>query len=838
MFRTAVLLFALLAAAAQAGATTVLFDFETDRDIAVWHNENSDALGADKKLEASEQFAASGQFSMQFRTPAWRPEEHDGASTWPAFEGKPPITDWSKYDRLVMEIVNVTDAPQKLMLFLSDSQKPTRSGLNHRELLAPKTHARAIIDLAKGLADKGVNPADIAVMHFFTENPPEDLVLHIDRLLLLEPDEAIPALPTSYLKDIASLQSEAVEALATSLDEAAGRIAGVAEGSPRVSAWAGDQVGALRQRLDDLLAMLTRGDEQVLQASAELLKVQDAVAHTEAVVAARMEFEKVREQVETAPGSAEGLGAGFAFSMEKVLPRAGVPELRMTREASLSVARNEKESLQLVVIPFERDLREVQVRATELKTAGGAALPVAALQAVPVGYVETKAVPPYGSSHVGWWPDPILTFMDAADIAAGDAQAFWVSVKAPEDQGAGVYSGKLEVSAEGGPLMAFDLSVRVYDFAVPKASPLPLAITFAPHDHPTAATSDEQTKWRTQPQYPLNTWREHKSEWVDFLADYYITYDSLYAYSGWAPDFDELLRLKEEGRLGTFNLGYYSKCPTDAEGEAAWRRATIDVLRPRYERAKELGLLEYAYIYGCDEHPKDEFPFVEKAASILKAEFPDVLVMTTTYDHSYGRETVIKSMDAWCPLTPRFVPEAAEEVRAEGKQVWWYICCGPHHPHANMFVEYPAIEGRLLMGPMTAKLRPDGFLYYQISIWNSEKPIEGGPFTDWDPRSWTSYHGDGSWTCVGPGGTPLATIRLENFRDGLEDYAYHKLLGQMITEARASGTQSRQWLQKAQEALEVPDELVQSAHAYSRDPAELYRWRDRMAEVIEEGMGR
>ena len=29
--------------------------------------------------------------------------------------------------------------------------------------------------------------------------------------------------------------------------------------------------------------------------------------------------------------------------------------------------------------------------------------------------------------------------------------------------------------------------------------------------------------------------------------------------------------------------------------------------------------------------------------------------------------------------------------------------------------------------------------------------------------------------CVGPDGIPLSTLRLENFRDGLEDYAYVKL---------------------------------------------------------------
>ena len=97
-----------------------------------------------------------------------------------------------------------------------------------------------------------------------------------------------------------------------------------------------------------------------------------------------------------------------------------------------------------------------------------------------------------------------------------------------------------------------------------------------------------------------------------------------------------------------------------------------------------------------------------------------------------------------------------------------------------MFIEYPAIEGRLLMGAMTARQRPDGFLYYQISIWNSRRPITSGPFTDWDPRSWTTYHGDGSWTCVGPDGAPVPTIRLENFRDGLEDFAAVRALEDLV----------------------------------------------------------
>ncbi|MGO9115901.1 MAG: hypothetical protein ACLP9L_42385 [Thermoguttaceae bacterium] len=43
-----------------------------------------------------------------------------------------------------------------------------------------------------------------------------------------------------------------------------------------------------------------------------------------------------------------------------------------------------------------------------------------------------------------------------------------------------------------------------------------------------------------------------------------------------------------------------------------------------------------------------------------------------------------------------------------------------------MFIEYPVIDGRLLMDAMTARQRPDGFLYYQIGIWNSRWPITPG----------------------------------------------------------------------------------------------------------------
>ena len=69
--------------------------------------------------------------------------------------------------------------------------------------------------------------------------------------------------------------------------------------------------------------------------------------------------------------------------------------------------------------------------------------------------------------------------------------------------------------------------------------------------------------------------------------------------------------------------------------------------------------------------------------------------------------------------------------------------------------------------------------------------------------------------CVGPDGIPLSTLRLENFRDGLEDYAYVKLL-----EARG-------------EKVEVPEAVVKSVTEYTFDAETLRVWRDALADRIE-----
>ena len=529
---------------------------------------------------------------------------------------------------------------------------------------------------------------------------------------------------------------------------------------------------------------------------------------------------------------------GWATSMENVRPRGGF-KWRKADKVGVRLARGEYESVQILVAPASHDLKSVRV-AVEM-CAGFAATNVAASV---VGYSETIHPPPYVVRQpkggkmkrppCGWYPDPILDFQKSCDISGNDVQSFWIRVKCPRDQKAGVYEGALVVSAAGEGSVRIPFSVRVNDFEVGRVSPLPLAISAAPGDR------KNPDSWR-------NDWKKHPDEFCDFFADYFITPDQLYCNGQHEPHWDMLKRLKDQGRLNMFNLRYMWYMGLGETGEAAFREKILPVLKVRYEKAKKLGIEKHAYFYGFDELGAKTFTNCYLTVEQLHREFPDVPVMTTARDPLFGAKgSQLPNIDMHCPATCFWNPAQAKRARRDGRKVWWYFCNNPASPYANMTLEGPPCEIRSLMGAQTQKFKPDGFLYYATTHWYAKEPIKEGPFTKWEPRSYGAYHGDGQWTCCGgPDNMPLPTIRLENFRDGVEDLWYVKLLekklhevesGKLIIKSVGSADAKRShalWMQRARKLLSVPDDVVKSLGEFSTDPDIIYRWRNEMAELIE-----
>lgn len=516
---------------------------------------------------------------------------------------------------------------------------------------------------------------------------------------------------------------------------------------------------------------------------------------------------------------------GAAPATVCVRPREPV-DVAPASSLAMRLAGGEHENLQLLVMSAKGGLRNVKVSATQ-----------SFVTVAPIGYVETRSEPPYTilkegrrvKPEVGWWPDPVLDFLPCVDVAEDDVQGFLVRAHAPAGFPAGTYKGELVVSADGARPVALPFTVRVNAFSLPSTPPYPLAITFRPGSRvlETELSRSEIAALRKSPDYPVNAWCRHREAWCDFLADYGITYASIYA----PPDFDMLRRLKAQGRLGVFNLGYWTY-PTDLSDAAkrSWTDKTLAPLKAAYAAAKAEGMLDHAYVYGSDEVSKEYFPNIRWAVQELKRALPGVPISTTAYDDSFGVDSPLDGIDWFTPQPNKYVPAKAAASRAAGHRVWWYFACSQTDPDANLFVEYPLLPVRLFMGVQAVKHRPDGFLYYQCSIWNATNCITSGPYTTWNPRSFKNYHGDGAFTAVGPDGTPLATLRLEAFRDGLEDAAYAKLLEARIAARPASDAA---WLREARDALTVPDDVAASTTRYTSDPARLEAWRSRIADLLE-----
>lgn len=787
-----------VAAFGAATAATPLLDFEEGSVPS--EIKRSGGAGKWFTADVTNRFATSGEGAFAFSALPWK----KGMNEWPGFTlAGLPITDWRGYDRLVFDMVSLGEGGDRLAVFILGPDGGVGSGLMDSRRIPARGHLQFVVSLAKW--PKTVSPDNVTHIHFSSERPANGFSVVLDSFTLLKEGEPLP----------------------------------VPEGP-----------GVWR----DILPMV----------EADRDAMRDEMGGDDATRRAHLnDYYRFRDAcLGGTGGEAPPFLLGTASSMDHVLPRGAFKAKPVPAEGlGVRLARNESESLQLVVAPFDKDLRDVRV-----KVSGNlGAFSATNIACDVVGYVETKERPQYGVGYnvatnggvgylrqtrpamVGWWPDPILGFLDGVDIGGFDVQGFWVRVHCPSNQAAGTYRGTLEVSARDIAPVRIPFSVRVNDFALGRVSALPLAITFRPSPSGSVHEVASVEAKRRDPEGPVNVWRRHFDEWVDFLADYLITYDDIYHFDKVESERGQerlraLKRLRDQGRIGWFNIGHWWRNPdrNSVNSIGKWREEYIPRLRDFYEAAKELGVADLAYAYGCDEFFPKSFESVREAAEEVKKALPNVPVFTTTFDGNFGVGSALGIVDWFCPGTAAFTRKSGtggvDAARKEGRKVWWYVCDGPLPPYANLWVENQPIEARLLMGAQAVRMKPDGFLYYQISKWANPRCITSGPFTDWEPLNWKTYHGDGQLTCIGPDGTPLPTVRLENFRDGLEDYAYAKILERMLKE-RETGNRERgteDWVRRAREALAVPVEVMESMTNFTDSAEAVYRWRDEMADLIEE----
>ena len=511
-----------------------------------------------------------------------------------------------------------------------------------------------------------------------------------------------------------------------------------------------------------------------------------------------------------------------ADSMRKITPLTFPSQQDLAATSiDLEVARAERESAQInISTDAETEWSAASLVLPKLAAADGTPLK-GALTWQRVGYVARE--PGYYAHPMGvpdvekWLPDPLLPAAPMR-VRKGSTQGAWLTVCPDRDAKPGVYTGDVVVTEKGAEHARVRLTVRVRSFAQPTTFGMPTA--FCVMDGFTRA------------QYGARYEEMRRQSW-DVMLDHRLNPDDISRTS--PPPIPDLLRARDRG-MNRFNI--LNIVPPPKSSNELWvcytpPEATFNPhfypafkarLAPYVAELRKHGLEKFAYLYGFDERREEYYEGIDRLWKQIKADFPDIPVMTTAMmytDMVQGKTNSAYTIttDWYCPLTSAYRTELSEKLRAMGKQIWWYTCCGPLYPFANMAsLEYPPIEGRLL-GWMTHLYRSDGLLFWHVNYWHGNPNLDEGDtyFPEWHTYSGLHMPGDGIFLYPGKEHV-LSSIRLAQVRDGVEDYERLQLAA---AKAGAAKTDA------------FSRELITDMKNYTRNPAALREVRSRLGDLIE-----
>lgn len=171
---------------------------------------------------------------------------------------------------------------------------------------------------------------------------------------------------------------------------------------------------------------------------------------------------------------------------------------------------------------------------------------------------------------------------------------------------------------------------------------------------------------------------------------------------------------------------------------------------------------------------------------------------------------------------PRF-----EQLKREGKTVWFYICNYPRGRYPNRYLDQQLIFSRELHW-ISYLYGLDGFLHWGFN-WFAR---DADPYTEKGVTRSNLPPGDSAVAYPGRDGW-LGSLRMSAMRDGLQDYEYLWTLEDRLRDLKKRLGDEASWLDPRQRPLELCRRVVQSFYEHTRDPDVLLDTRLAIADEIE-----
>jgi len=470
---------------------------------------------------------------------------------------------------------------------------------------------------------------------------------------------------------------------------------------------------------------------------------------------------------------------------------------RVAAAVDIAAAGREYENFQLIVIPVEKDLAKVTVALTDLRGPAGT-IDKSNLEWRLAEDVRTKPSYGYPRSVHGWKPDPLLPG-EPFDLKVGRMKAVWVTTFVPADAAPGDYTGTVTVAPANSHPVSLKLKLHVWNYALPLRGRFRHMCQFQPQS------------------------REKSRDSYAFLLKYRFSPTAQYSRSP-SPAAEDIRFCLDRG-ITTFVAGNHPG-----------PEVNVAVVKPYYEALKSAGCVDLAVIYIGDEGTKaEQLAEYRRKATTVKQNFPGLRVMV---GGSTPREELNGFVDLWDPIMSmaagrgsgyEFNRRAVEERKALGEPVLWYMA-GVRPPYPSIELDPPAVSIRMFCW-ITFKYGIGGWeLYGTQGGWN--KPTnKTWPKTPWDTYTWRNYNGSGQFVYPGPDGVPLASVRLENARDGIEDYESLALLGEALAAVRLEPAAMAEG--EFEKVLAIRPDVVTDMWDWTRDPERIAAARAEVSRTVE-----
>jgi hypothetical protein len=472
-------------------------------------------------------------------------------------------------------------------------------------------------------------------------------------------------------------------------------------------------------------------------------------------------------------------------------------------QESLSAARGEYQSFQIVVNGGAKGLSHVNVTMSDLTGPGGAAIPKTSFTLYREKYMHvTSSSPNWKGSNqpmgAGWYADALIPFNDPEtgkplsgaqisavpfDLKSGNNQPIWVDLLVPRDAKAGKYSGTYTVTSDQGNFTA-PVELTVWNFTMPESPSLKSSFLF----FQAGSLAAEREMLRNK-LTPLST----------------------------NPQ-DQPGLMKEFG-LNTTHIGPFSGADI---GRCSMSPAPSASQYMALAAGQQKGMMLYSYSADEIGHCPNLYPTIKQwAQNMHQAGIKNLISMSPTpalYDDGSG--TGRSAVDIWVMLPVMYNNSAArvKEVLKKGDAAWSYNTLVQDAYSPKWEIDFSPVDFRVQPGFISQSLNLTGMLYWRVDKWNGDpwnNVNNAGTFSS------SNYPGEGMLVYpgqqVGVKGV-VASMRVKWLRDGVQDYDYMEILKKLGRE---------------DVAMQVARSVGPDWTNWTRDPNAIENARKKLGEAID-----